>query len=366
MSRDINSSDDKLDFIKFIQLIEGIYGSFHSYKILKYFLEHYLARKYNGFASYEICFNIPPSSILLSEHIIQIECRADDSYRRDAENGLNILLENGVLKIDRISSALFLNKDINHYINIKFLDNEDKFIIVTNGDDYDGIIFPVSLGADKIGVYGVPDLIYKGILHEIKPQMLPLPSRTYPPIWCKNIYCKECDFLICDNKILDLFRPYMIYDNDFSAHKNFEITTLAIYLGYCKRLGKYALKYTQEDDLPIINANFINHKTGKPTRQSIQRIFLDMLNRIDTEAPTNEIHKIRLYLLHRMSGGSYGKLLADNKEIDLELNTDEEKRILELCDELCDKIINGENIDDQKTEDLTKCQYCFLTDCNEI
>ena len=90
----------ELDLKKLLKFIEAQFGSFHAFKLLKYFFEHKLARENSGFATYEICFNISPSIILRDIDLINIECLTDDSEKRNAEIGLYQLLQKKILKMN--------------------------------------------------------------------------------------------------------------------------------------------------------------------------------------------------------------------------------------------------------------------------
>ena len=142
--------------------------------------------------------------------------------------------------------------------------------------------------------------------------------RAYPPIWCQNGECRKCNFLECDRRILDLFMPLGYPTLSFDKRPRVvEVTSIAIYFGFCQRLAKFFLLFPQHSPLSVVKDNFINSYTGLPTTVSIQRILLDVLNHGDPEAPTDEVHRLRLLLMLNATKERRDLLLTPRKKLKL-------------------------------------------------
>lgn len=191
-------------------------------------------------------------------------------------------------------------------------------------------------------------------------------GRAYPPIWCEKDDCAKCDFKECNSKALRLFEPYIYPDLNLETRpESIEMTTIAIYFGYCQRLAKYFLLYPQYSPIPVVKANFINHETRLPTNVSIQRILLDIINRGDPSAPTDEVHKLRLLLIQEMLKGKQGYIQSGNKRIRIDISKKERKSFIETLKKWRQDLKEGK-ISFEKTTDKKRCEYCFLTNCDNI
>jgi hypothetical protein len=162
------------------------YGSIHAFKLLKYFLEHQIAREKGGFATYEMTFNIAPSLVLTRHSLVKIECIADDAQQKDAEEGLDLLVQKGILVSDPETGILELNGPLDSIINVYLKETENCLEVIQDKSSADVILFPVSNGKPSLGkkddeirkMGSVPDLLYKDkrgryTLLEIKPGRFP-------------------------------------------------------------------------------------------------------------------------------------------------------------------------------------------------
>jgi hypothetical protein len=188
--------------------------------------------------------------------------------------------------------------------------------------------------------------------------------RAYPPNWCKHDDCTNCDFKECNSRALALFEPYRYPELDMQTRpKAIEITTIAIYFGYCQRLAKYFLLYPQYSPISVVKANFFNNFTGLPTNVEIQRIFLDMINRGDPNAPTDEVHKFRLILIQQTLRGKKAYLHYGNKRVEVDLS--EREKFLEKVGRWQQNLKTGK-LTFKKTDNKKRCEYCFLPSCDNI
>ena len=191
--------------------------------------------------------------------------------------------------------------------------------------------------------------------------------RAYPPIWCAKEDCKNCDFLECDLKVLNLFNPYKYPSIDFTGRpKHIDPTSIAIYFGYCQRLAKFFLMFAQIAPISPVENNFFTDYTGLPAKVSIQRILLDMLNHGDAEAPTDEVHKLRLMMGMKLTKSKHAKISVDGEEKEITISEQEIEEFWKLAKDLERKILAGEELSFDKTEKLIRCNYCFLLNCEEI
>jgi len=190
-------------------------------------------------------------------------------------------------------------------------------------------------------------------------------GRVYLPIWCELDNCKECDIDRCNKRILDLFEPYRDVDIWFKKRpKQIEITTTAIYLGYCQVLGKFCLQFPQYS-LAVVRNSFSNSEAGLPTNQPIQRIFLDMLNRGDPKAPTDAVHRYRLVFFSDLVGARESRIGYDGQ---IKKNSFSEKEIKEAISAMKrwrEALLSGK-LTFKRTENPLKCRYCILDDCEKI
>jgi len=188
--------------------------------------------------------------------------------------------------------------------------------------------------------------------------------RGYPPIWCKQDDCTNCNPKECNEKAIALFEPYRYPELGLETRpETLEITTIAIYFGYCQRLAKYFLLYPQYSPISVVRANFFNHWTGLPTNVSIQRILLDMINRGDPDAPTDEVHKFRLMQIQEAFGEKKMVLQYGNKrlEVDPSERNDFRKKVVKWQQDLKKRKVVFE-----KTNDKKRCLYCFLQNCDDL
>ena len=129
---------------KITEYITSRYGSVHAFKLLKYFLEHKLARESKGFATYEIAFKIAPSEVLTRYALIRIECLADGAEQKDAEAGLDLLIQKGILTIDPETDILELNVSLDSIANVYLKETDSGFGVVSDRSSADVILLPAS------------------------------------------------------------------------------------------------------------------------------------------------------------------------------------------------------------------------------
>jgi hypothetical protein len=155
---------------KFIEYITEKYGSVIGFKLLKYFLEHKLAREKHGFAVYELTFNIPPSLLLTRKTLIKIQCLADDSDQKDSEEGLDLLIQKGILNCDPKTEILELAVPLKSIADVYLKETDQGFEVVEDMSQATMILLPTkdreaqmknSKEKLKINVAGVPDMLRK-------------------------------------------------------------------------------------------------------------------------------------------------------------------------------------------------------------
>lgn len=191
-------------------------------------------------------------------------------------------------------------------------------------------------------------------------------TRAYPPVWCKEQNCEECNFIECDSKILSLFMPYKYPSLSFDNRpKVVEITSIAIYFGFCERLAKFFLMFPQSS-MSIVRSNFVNSNTGLPTDVSIPRILLDMLNHGDPKAPTDDVHKIRLMLIMEATDTNRGDILGGEREDEVAISKNELANFMKRVEKWDYDLFRGRITSFEKTKNLHRCKYCFLDDCEQI
>ena len=190
--------------------------------------------------------------------------------------------------------------------------------------------------------------------------------RVYPPIWCKGEDCKTCDFIECDSKILRLLRPYEYPSLGFHRRrKKVEITSIAIYFGFCQRLSKFFLLFPQDSPISVVTENFLDSNTGRPATVSIQRVLLDMLNHGDPQAPTDDVHRLRLMFFTKATNRYREGIISAEKEVTVSLSEARVEDFLEKAKKLHHDLCEGKISSFEKTEDLNRCRYCFLENCEE-
>jgi hypothetical protein len=191
-------------------------------------------------------------------------------------------------------------------------------------------------------------------------------ARVYPPIWCEYPDCQRCEKADCDSRILALFAPFKTKKIDFSdKNKMVEITSIAIYFEYCEQLAKFFLLFPQES-LDVVKNNFVNSSTGEPTNVAIQRIFLDMLDHSDADAPTDGVHKFRLKFGMIARKSSRGYVASEKGKLELIISKKERNEFVRQIEDFCDKLRKGKLATFKKTENLLRCKYCFLPDCDRF
>jgi len=192
-------------------------------------------------------------------------------------------------------------------------------------------------------------------------------NRIYPPVWCKDQNCRECNFIECDSKVLSLIMPYKYPRLSFEKRPRIiEITSMAIYFGFCERLAKFFLMFPQSSPLSIVRNNFVNSETGLPTDVSIPRILLDMLNHGDPAAPTDDVHKLRLMFSLKATDENIGRIIGGEKEDEITISKKELDSLMKRVKIWAHDLFKDRLISFEKTKNLDRCRYCFLDDCEQI
>lgn len=190
--------------------------------------------------------------------------------------------------------------------------------------------------------------------------------RAYPPIWCKTYDCKKCNILECNSRTLNLFKPYKYPGLSFADRpKEIEMTSIAVYFGFCQRLAKFFLLFPQNSPISAVQNNFVNAETCLPTTVSIQRIFLDMLSQGDPEAPTDDVHRLRVFLILGATGMESGRIADAEKDIEIVPSKEEMGKFMEEVKKWEQDLLES-RLTFEKTSNLERCRYCFLGDCEQI
>jgi hypothetical protein len=116
----------------------------------------------------------------------------------------------------------------------------------------------------------------------------------------------------------------------------------------------------------IVKNNFVNFSTGEPTTVEIQRIFLDMLDHNDPNAPTDGVHKFRMKFFLAATKKGKGYVVSEKGQEEIKLSKKERLELITLVKSFCQKLKKGEIFTFNKTDNLLRCKYCFLPDCEQI
>lgn len=185
--------------------------------------------------------------------------------------------------------------------------------------------------------------------------------RAYPPIWCKNGDCLECDCRTeCVERTLELLDPYRDTQTPVEKWGAMELTTLAVYFGFCARLAKFFAEFPSFIPIPVVYSNFMDVRTGQPATQSIQRILLDTLASCDPSTITDEIFGYRGLFFSSivMPANSYVLDTRTGKKA-FSFTADEITRADQKLSELLEKTSKG-NLDFLPSSDKKRCKICFL------
>ncbi len=91
-----------------------------------------------------------------------------------------------------------------------------------------------------------------------------------------------------------------------------------------------------------------------------------MLNHGDPEAPTDEVHRLRLLLGMNATKREKGFIVDTEKRVEVSVSKTELQAILEKVKKWHHDFFGGRIIDFEKTDNLTRCKYCFLEDCEQV
>jgi hypothetical protein len=154
---------------KIVDYITKRYGSMHAFKLLKYFLEHKLARERKGLAVYEVAFKIAPSEVLTKYALEKIECQADDAEQKDAEKALDSLIKKGVMRSDPETDILELVVPVDSVANVYLKEKGKDFEVVQDASSADVLLLTTTIAeipTNKVNheytkFAGVPDVLLK-------------------------------------------------------------------------------------------------------------------------------------------------------------------------------------------------------------
>ncbi len=119
--------------------ITSRYGSVVAFLLLKYLLEHKLAREKKGYTVYEIAFEIAPSIVLTRKTLVKIECRADGTSQAESEAGLELLIQRKIVTIDSETGILSLNVPVNSIANVFLKKSGPNFEVISDQESADVI-----------------------------------------------------------------------------------------------------------------------------------------------------------------------------------------------------------------------------------
>ena len=90
-----------------------------------------------------------------------------------------------------------------------------------------------------------------------------------------------------------------------------------------------------------------------------------MLDHGDSDAPTDEAHRIRLMLIMRATNNMSGVISSEKGDIVVKLSEKELADFATKVDDWLGKLFK-ENLCYEKTKKLGRCKYCFLPNCENI
>jgi hypothetical protein len=193
-------------------------------------------------------------------------------------------------------------------------------------------------------------------------------ARAYPPIWCKNRDCLDCDSRNdCVNRTLELLEPYRDTQTPIEKREEKrEVTTLAVYFGFCPRLAKFFMEFPSFGMIPVVYSNFMNLHTRLPTTQSIHRILLDTLASCDSGNLTDEIFRYRGIFFGSIIGINSTELGTKDGRKTFSFTPCEVAKAQQKFAEFSEKLENG-NLEFTPSPEEEKCKICFLRfQCQKI
>jgi hypothetical protein len=143
------------------------FGSVAAYLLLKYVLEHKIARERNGFTVYEFAFKIAPSIVLTRKTLLKIQQLADRALPHEAEVGFEYLMANKIIIMDPETEVVDLNVPISAITDIYLKKDGNDFIETLDVMESEVILLPFSNNpaetdtSMKNSIGSVPDLLMK-------------------------------------------------------------------------------------------------------------------------------------------------------------------------------------------------------------
>lgn len=119
--------ENKEIMMKIRDYINFEYGSIEAFLLLKYLIEHKLARENNGYTTFELSFQIAPSIVLTPKTLVKIETQADGTTREAAEEGLNQLVKRKIVEIDQETNIITLIASMDSICNVFLKRNGQTF-----------------------------------------------------------------------------------------------------------------------------------------------------------------------------------------------------------------------------------------------
>jgi hypothetical protein len=193
-------------------------------------------------------------------------------------------------------------------------------------------------------------------------------TRVYLPSWCEEKEeCKDCNFQSCNKKSIALFKDYKYDTIDFNDRpKEISDSTVAIYFGYCQRLASFFLLYPQIGPLYVVQHNFTRVRDSLPAHVDIPRILFDMIDQGDERAPTDLAHNMKLNLGMKATNAKKAVLGLGDTLNEITFTQEEITDFSKIADDWIKKVLTGKKVDFNKTEELERCRYCFLTNCEKL
>ena len=163
-----------------LKYVKDRFGSLTAFLVLKHILEHKLARDNNGLATFELTYNIPPSSIITPKTLVKIVSRANREAQQEIEKGFNLLLKNGIVKVDPDINMIELSTSIDKITNIYLKKINNNFEEVVDYSEADAILFSTlvkdfpTTKKDKefSSIAGVLDIMLKDEHGKVSPVLL--------------------------------------------------------------------------------------------------------------------------------------------------------------------------------------------------
>ena len=183
--------------------------------------------------------------------------------------------------------------------------------------------------------------------------------KAYPPIWCNKDNCLNCDLEQCNSRALMILLPYRDIHTPFHKRGPIEVTSIAVYLGFCPRLAKFFLEFPSLSPIGVVYSNFLNSTTAMPTTQPIQRILLDILASSDPDNLTDDIFKYRGLLLSPAVGKTKYQLSTREGVKTFSFSQENISRTQKKVSRFLDQLLRG-IVKFPRTNKKERCAICYI------